>query len=179
MASNDYRFCSQWRVPGNREEVYDLLSRAEDLPRWWPSVYLQVCILDPGQPGGLGREVGLLTRGWLPYRLRWSFRVTEADRPQAFALSAWGDFVGQGRWTFRQEGPEVDIVYLWQIRAEKPLLRRLSWLLKPLFATNHRWAMAQGERSLRRELARLRAAAAAQAASSAGSEGAPEAAAPQ
>ena len=182
MASNDYRFRSHWRVTGRAEEVYDLLSRAEDLPRWWPSVYLQVSILDPGQESGLGREVGLLTRGWLPYRLRWSFRVTEVDRPVGFALRAWGDFVGEGRWTFRQVGSEVDIVYLWQIRAEKPLLRHLSWLLKPLFSANHRWAMATGERSLRQELTRLRAVDGAvdQAASAAGSGGeSPEAAAPQ
>ncbi|MDA0256552.1 MAG: hypothetical protein O3C25_02265 [Chloroflexi bacterium] len=44
--------------------------------------------------------------------------------------------------------------YDWRVRAEKLLLRRLSWLLRPLFAWNHRWAMAQGERSLRRELER-------------------------
>ncbi len=160
MASHDYRFRSQWRVPGHREEVYDLLSDAEDLVRWWPSVYLRVTTLRPGRGDGLGREVELDTRGWLPYRLRWSFRVTEVNRPQGFALEAWGDFVGRGRWSFVQVGPEVDIVYDWEIRAEKPLLRRLSWLLKPLFSANHRWAMAQGERSLRSELARRHEASA-------------------
>jgi len=52
----------------------------------------------------------------------------------------------------------VNLTYDWRIRAEKPLLRWLSPLLKPLFAANHRWAMAQGERSLARELARRAAA---------------------
>ena len=55
----------------------------------------------------------------------------------------------------------VDITYDWRLRAEKPLLRRLSFLLKPLFASNHRWAMAQGEQSLRLELLRRRATSAA------------------
>lgn len=49
------------------------------------------------------------------------------------------------------------ITYEWQVQAAKPLLRRLSWLLKPLFAANHRWAMARGEESLRLELRRRRA----------------------
>jgi hypothetical protein len=37
------------------------------------------------------------------------------------------------------------------------LLQRLSWLLKPVFSANHRWAMARGEESLRLELRRKRA----------------------
>ena len=51
----------------------------------------------------------------------------------------------------------MDVTYDWRLRAEKPLLRSLSFLLKPLFEANHRWAMAQGEESLRLELARRRA----------------------
>ncbi len=46
---------------------------------------------------------------------------------------------------------------MWQVRADKPLLRRLSWLLRPVFAANHNWAMARGEESLKLELARRRA----------------------
>ena len=69
---------------------------------------------------------------------------------------AWGDFDGTGRWTFEQDGAFVNITYDWNIRAEKPLLRYLSFLMKPIFAANHRWAMAQGEACLRQELARLR-----------------------
>ncbi len=37
------------------------------------------------------------------------------------------------------------------------LLRNLSFLVKPVFEANHRWAMAQGEASLKLELARRRA----------------------
>lgn len=60
-----------------------------------------------------------------------------------------------------QDGAFVDISYDWRISAEKPLLRRLSFLLKPIFAANHRWAMARGEESLRLELRRRRARTAA------------------
>jgi hypothetical protein len=50
----------------------------------------------------------------------------------------------------------VNVTYDWRVKAEKPLLRYISFLLKPVFAANHRWAMRQGEQSLQRELARLR-----------------------
>ncbi len=72
-------------------------------------------------------------------------------------LEARGDFVGTGVWTFAGGDEGTDIEFDWRLRAEKPLLRRLSFLLKPVFAANHRWAMARGEQSLRLELRRRRA----------------------
>ena len=51
--------------------------RSAALPRWWPSVYLDVEELEPADARGLGRRVRLLTKGWLPYTLAWEFVVTE------------------------------------------------------------------------------------------------------
>lgn len=157
MASNDYHFVTHWRVESTVEEVYEILNNARDLVRWWPSVYLDVQVLEPGDKHGLGKVVSLHTRGWLPYTLRWQFRVTESRYPHGFTLEAWGDFVGRGIWTFQQNGPWVDITYDWKIRADKLLLRYLSFLIRSIFSANHRWAMSKGEESLRLELARRHA----------------------
>lgn len=134
-----------------------MLANGADLVRWWPSVYLAAEEVRPGDKDGVGRVVSLTTKGWLPYILRWQFRVTEARRPTGFSLEAQGDFVGQGVWTFRQDGAWVTITYDWRIRADKGILRYLSFMMKPLFAANHRWAMARGEESLKLELQRRRA----------------------
>jgi hypothetical protein len=158
MPSNDYHFITHWRVEGGIGEVADILKAADDLPRWWPSVYLDVKVLDPGDKDGIGKIVSLHTRGWLPYTLRWQFRVTESRYPHGFSLEGWGEFNGRGIWTLEQDGPNVNVTYDWKIRADKPLLRSLSFLFKPIFSANHRWAMARGEESLKLELARLRAA---------------------
>ena len=157
MASNDYHFITHWRVHGRIEEVTDVLSDATDLPRWWPSVYLDVRVLRRGDERHVGEEVSLYTKGWLPYTLRWSLRIVESRSPHGFTLDAYGDFRGRGVWTLAQDGPWVQVTYDWKIRATKPLLALLSPLLKPVFAANHRWAMEQGEASLRLELARRRA----------------------
>jgi hypothetical protein len=153
---SDYQFFTEWRVAGTIEEVKDVLGDAEALPRWWPSVYLSVEERERGTPDGLGRTVELHTKGWLPYTLRWTLRITEPLTDEGFALEATGDLVGTGRWTFAQDGPEVVITYDWRISATKPLLRRLAWLLRPAFEANHRWAMQKGEESLRLELRRRR-----------------------
>lgn len=157
MPSNQYHFITHWRVQGTIQEIYDILSNAPDLARWWPSVYLDVQELKPGAENGVGKVISLYTTGWLPYTLRWQFRVTEAEPPHTFSLQAWGDFVGRGIWTLEEDGTWTNISYDWQIQADKPLLRYLSFLLKPVFSANHRWAMAKGEESLKLELARRHA----------------------
>lgn len=158
MASNEYQFITHWRVQSSCEEVSEVLGDAPDLVRWWPSVYLDVQVLEAGDPEtGLGKVISLYTKGWLPYTLRWQFRITENRSPHGFALEAWGDFVGRGIWTFTQDGDWVDITYDWRIEAEKPLLRRLSFIMKPIFSANHHWAMRKGEESLQLELQRRHA----------------------
>ena len=158
MASNEYQFITHWRVQSNLEEVNDILGNAPDLKRWWPSVYLDVQEMEAGDhETGVGKVISLYTKGWLPYTLRWQFRVTENRSPHGFSLEAWGDFVGSGIWTFAQEEGWVNITYDWRIRADKPLLQRLSFIMKPIFSANHHWAMAKGEESLKLELARRQA----------------------
>ena len=54
------------------------------LPRWWPSVYLNVKEIAPGDPvTHEGRVIDLYTKGWLPYTLRWRFTVTDSRAPKA------------------------------------------------------------------------------------------------
>jgi hypothetical protein len=157
MASNDYHFITHWRMQSTPEEVSDILGNAPDLMRWWPSVYLDVKQVEPGAADGVGKVIELYTKGWLPYTLRWSFRVTEVRSPLGFSLEAWGDFIGRGIWTFAKDGDSTIITYDWKVSAGKPLLRNLSWLLKPVFSANHHWAMRMGEESLKLELSRRHA----------------------
>lgn len=153
----DYEFVTEWRVAGTRAEVVDVLGDGESLPRWWPAVYLSVDRVAVGGADGVGLALALHTKGWLPYTLRWTLRVIEPITEDGYALTATGDLNGTGRWTFEQDGPEVVIGYDWRVSASKPLLRRLTWLLRPAFSANHHWAMARGEESLRLELRRRRA----------------------
>jgi hypothetical protein len=157
MAMNEYHFITRWRVRASIQEVSSILGDAKDLQRWWPSVYLNVDVLEPGDESGVGRVVELFTKGFLPYTLRWKFRVTESDAPHGFALQAFGDFIGHGVWTFIQDGEFCEILYDWRIEATKPILKNLSFLMKPIFSANHHWAMARGLESLQLELQRRHA----------------------
>jgi uncharacterized protein YndB with AHSA1/START domain len=154
-----WHFITRWRVKGAAEEVFEILSAPLEYPRWWPSVYLMVREIASGDRGGSGRSVGLLTRGWLPYKLRWQATTTSEVRPpDRIVIQASGDFDGRGIWSIVQDGAYADVTFDWKLTATKPLLRVLSPLFRPAFEANHRWAMEQGQKSLELELARYRSA---------------------
>ena len=159
MADNAYHFVDQWRVEGDVKEVADILEDALALPRWWGSVYFGVREIEPGEEHGIGKLISLRAGGWLPYTLRINFRTIESPYPHGFTMDATGDLEGKGIWIFEQDGQFVNVTYDWTIKANKPIIETLSFLLKPIFRSNHTWTMKRGEASLKLELLRRRAGA--------------------
>lgn len=157
MPTSEYHLVTHWRLNATVNEVADVLKDTLALPRWCPSVYLEAHLLMPGDANGTGKRVQLRTKGWLPYTLRWQLKVSESRYPWGYSIEAEGDFVGFGVWTFKPNGTSVDVTYDWKIEVKKPVVRAFSFLFKPLFVLNHRWAMAKTEKSLKLELARRRA----------------------
>lgn len=156
MATNDYHFIDRWRVKGTVDEVYEILSDAESLPRWWGSVYHRVETLEPGAANDVGKLIALRASGWLPYTLKINFRTVETNRPHGFTMTATGDLEGIGIWSFAPDGEFVDVTYDWTVLANKAIVRKLSFILRPIFRANHNWTMRRGEESLKLELLRRR-----------------------
>jgi hypothetical protein len=64
MPSNDYVFVTRWRMQAGIEEVSGILQDPLSLPRWWPSVYLEVTEIEPGGPNRIGRVIELFRAGF-------------------------------------------------------------------------------------------------------------------
>jgi hypothetical protein len=152
MASTSYNFETHWRVAGKIDDVYAILFDIDRYPQWWPSLARSYRCIQKGDAMGLGAKGEITTKGFLPYVIRWSYEVVETDRPNEFRIVASGDLVGDGHWVLKQIGGNVDVTYYWNVRTEKPLLKFLAPLLRPLFAWNHDWVMAQGKEGLLKEL---------------------------
>jgi hypothetical protein len=157
MQPREFYIPTEWRIKGTAAQVYDVLAKPREFPRWWPEVYLAVTELKPGDANGVGRVVALRTKGKLPYVLSWQAEMIAADRPHRASIRARGDLEGRGEWEFRQDGDWVAIRYDWTVLATKPWMVWLAPLLEPVFVWNHRWAMRRGLEGLQRELARLAA----------------------
>ena len=145
-------FVDEWHVPAPVEAVYELLSCPREYPAWWGEVFLRA-EGDAG-PAAPGKRARLETRGRLPYRLRWELVCVEAQAPSRLVSQIHGDVVGDGIWTLTPLDGGTLVILEWRVEVCKPLVRHLTPLLRPLFAWNHRWAMARGEERIVAALSR-------------------------
>ena len=154
--TNYYHFVSHWRMKGDIARVYELLTNPLGYSRWWKNSNLRVEQLEAGNAEGVNQVVRcqMDVKGWLSYTIKWQLRCAEANKPYHFASEATGDFVGRGVWSFKQNGPWVDITFDWNVSAEKLFFRYFSFLLKPFFVAKHDQIMKKWEESLREELMR-------------------------
>jgi hypothetical protein len=151
-----FHFITAWSVDATVEEVYQIIKDSSRLGDWWPSVYLDVKVIDEGFPNGIGKKVALWTKGFLPYTLRWTFEVVQIIPNERIVIEPSGDFTGKGIWTFSKTARGANANYDWDINFDKKYLAAFTPLLRPIFAWNHRWAMSKGLESLNLEILRRR-----------------------
>jgi uncharacterized protein YndB with AHSA1/START domain len=159
MALNQYTFLTTWRIPATPDEVWPLIANMATYPTWWGKVYKEVQPI--GNVAGLavGNEYRIHSKGYLPYHLYFTVRIEALEPPHRVLISASGDFIGTGEWTVKPNGEMTEANLDWRISTGKSLLNLLAPVARPLFATNHNWAMQRGEEGLRAYLTGARSAA--------------------
>jgi len=143
--ANVYHFEDKWHVPFAAEKIWEALARPEDYPRWWRGVYLSAEPL----AGSGGKRVAVVAKGRLPYKLRFTIETLRLEKPKLIEFKATGDFVTDvSRWRLEPDGAGTKVTLEWNPRVEKPLVKILSPILKPIFRWNHDWTMKRGERQI-------------------------------
>lgn len=155
----EFHIVTEWHLQATIAEVAAILTDPDRFTDWWGDVYIGVSVVDRGDENGIGSRVVVHSKGWLPYHLNWVGTMVAADIPHRWRIEATGDLTGQGEWRLSQQGDVAVVIYDWRVLADRPLFRVLAPLFGPVFAWNHRWAMARGVEGLKRELARRRALA--------------------
>ena len=157
MDAPAYNFATRWRFDNVAiTAVADILEDTASMPRWWPQLFKQVTIIQPGGDHALGQVADCVCRARLPYSLRFTYVVVEEHYPRGSTISSTGDLVGTGIWSLSESDGGVDVEYDWRVSLRKPLLRLISPLVRRLLVSNHTWAMRHGGEGLRRELQRRR-----------------------
>ncbi len=146
MAANTYKFVDHWHIPYQMEIVWEALSLPEEYPTWWRGVYLSAEPLVDTGSAGAGRRIAIVARGWLPYRLSFTIETFNLQKPHLIEFRASGDFVTDAsRWVLKSNGNGTNVTLEWNPRVEKPIVKFLSLILKPIFRWNHHWTMRRGE----------------------------------
>jgi uncharacterized protein YndB with AHSA1/START domain len=136
--AREYVFVDEWEVEAPQEEVFRALADARTYPDWWRPVYI-------GVEGDDEPSLGCATRhhfkGVLPYTLRTRSQIVEYDPPHSFKVRVEGDLTGQGTWTLTPRDGKVHVRFDWIVIADRPLLRALTPILRPVFRFNHNWSV--------------------------------------
>jgi uncharacterized protein YndB with AHSA1/START domain len=137
MAS-EYVFIDEWDVDAPIEAVYHALADARTYPDWWKRVYIAVEADGPPEVGAVSKQE---FKGQLPYHLNTTSTIVKADPPHSFSVDVVGDLTGKGVWTLTETDGKVHIHFDWRVLADRPLLRYLTPILRPLFRHNHNWSI--------------------------------------
>jgi hypothetical protein len=142
-----YSFVTTWRVTAPIGKVWDAL---QCISVWWPGMATPRH-LNPGQDG-VGARYERVTRGKLPYNLRYVITVTRYEPPHVCTYDSEGDLVGKGSYVLTTAGDATEVVFTWDVTTTGRAMNLLAPLLKPLFAWNHNWVMTEGLKGLERYL---------------------------
>jgi uncharacterized protein YndB with AHSA1/START domain len=138
-------FIDEWHVDAPPEPVFDAIADATTYPDWWRPVYIETTCDGPPQ---VGRTSQQHFKGRLPYHLRTSSTITRYERPTVVGADVVGDLTGRGLWTLTPRDGGTHVQFDWRVIADKPILRVLTPLLRPLFRWNHAWAIARAQEGL-------------------------------
>lgn len=150
----EYVFIDEWQVAAPPEAVFEALADATTYPEWWKPVYLETTTDGPPE---VGRASLQHFKGRLPYHLHTRSTITRYEPPTAVGADVDGDLRGRGLWTLTPRDGGTNVRFDWRVYAEKPIVRALSPVLRPLFRWNHAWAIARAREGLE-PYARRRAA---------------------
>jgi len=143
--ARDYVFIDEWDVDAPQEAVFDALADAGTYPEWWRPVYIAV---EVDGPPAQGRVSVHEFKGRLPYHLKTRFEIVRMERPREFEVSVVGDLTGKGVWTLTPKDGGVHVRFDWRVIADRPLLRYLTPVLRPLFRWNHNWSIQRAQAGL-------------------------------
>jgi uncharacterized protein YndB with AHSA1/START domain len=138
-----YRFVDEWFVPAPPEVVYDVIGEGLEYPEWWGDVFLEA-EGDSGPPAA-GKSIRVKVKGYLPFHLRFESEVVECERPERIRMRISGDLSGGGEWRFEPVEGGTRATLDWRPVVNKPVVRQLTPVLRPLFASNHHWTMRRGQ----------------------------------
>jgi uncharacterized protein YndB with AHSA1/START domain len=142
-----YRFVDRWVIAAPIERVYDVIGDPLGYETWWTDFVIRASG-DSGLPAP-GMQYELLVKAYLPYKVNFGLELLEADRPTRIRARLSKDFDGTGEWTLEHQDGVTEATLDWRLSVNHALIKYLTPVLRPLFRSNHNWAMKHGQQQLR------------------------------
>jgi hypothetical protein len=138
-----HMFETEWVLTAPIEEVFELLSRPEEYPSWWPSVEQSV-LLEAGDMAGVGRAASYTIRGPWRSRLQIQMRAIEVDHLRLVRHVVRGDLVGTGTHHLENHPRGTRVKFSWNVSTTKGWISTVARLARPAFSYAHKQVMYRG-----------------------------------
>jgi hypothetical protein len=143
VSLNDYRFRNLWAVRATASRVFDALVDLANYPAWWPDIRDVTRVDDD--------TAEVTCRSVLPYVL--TFRLHRAEENSSagrMRVDMTGDLEGYVQGVVAQHRTRGALLAISQrVIVNKPLLRALAPVARPMFRANHALMMWRGQRGFR------------------------------
>lgn len=130
---------SRWRVRGERERVWEVLSDVSGWPAWWPGI-VRTRLLSGGD-----RAVTTVQSPLGP-RLALTLELVRSRPPRSATFAVAGELRGTGGLTLQDDGATTLATITWCVTTP----HRVLGALRPVAEFSHGVVMAAGQRGLRR-----------------------------
>jgi hypothetical protein len=147
-----YMFETEWELTAPIEQVFDVLSRAEEFGDWWPSVTTSTLVA-AGDEKCIGAHARYTIRSPLLYSMDLDLKTIEVDRPFRIRAVVRGDLVGTGTYFLETKGDNTHVRFNWYVSTTKRWMNLAAAVAKPLLAWAHDQVMLEGCRSMAKHLA--------------------------
>ena len=139
-----FGFDRSWTFPVPPADLWDILLRTDDYPRWWR--WLREFESDGLTEGAAARCV---VRGPFPYSLNFTVNVLEIGPGRLVRTEVTGDLAGPARLEIAADGDGSAARLLWELELCSPVLRELARWARPLMEWGHGWVVDNGVRQFR------------------------------
>ncbi|MBO6717769.1 MAG: hypothetical protein JJ913_07430 [Rhizobiaceae bacterium] len=154
----DFDIVTHWDMEAQPEELTDILLDPQIVSKWATTVFLACQVVNRGEADGMGMEIEVHTKGFLPHSFFFGGKVTALDPHRWMAFDVYGDFVGKGLMTVDPTAPgRLRATFDWKVDVAHPWVRRFVRALHPVFVWNHTWAVRRLSRMMQKEVYRRRA----------------------
>jgi hypothetical protein len=154
----EFDILTHWDMEARPEELTDIMLDPDVLARWGTTVFMACEAVERGAPDGMGMEIRIHTKGFLPHSFFFGGRVTALEPHRWIEFEVYGDFVGFGRMHVEPAGPgRLTATFRWQIDVAHPMLKPLVRIFHRVFIWNHVWAVRRLSRMMQAEVYRRRA----------------------
>lgn len=151
MKDISYKFLSKGEFQAEPSAVWEVISKLEDMPLWWPGVR-SVKVRGGDKVLRKGAVVDCAVKGLLG-DLVFTLIATEVVPNKLLILKSTGDLRGEGECLLeRKHNGFTEVKFKWNVTTTGFAMNLFGILLKPLLAANHDRVMQKGYEVIKKRL---------------------------